>query len=493
MDDKEQNRTLSQVKRELEEQTKDGQDRYKEGKRQAKRTRKEVASEVRTEYRHVRLQRKADKKAAKRRLIEAKRSLRLTKRSDPQAYPEQKERYLAEEKTYRENKRQQHTAYRFLQRQFKKVHAAYHEAYQNEHLELQTKARKDRSLRKEIKETAKAFWHSYGMHRYPLMADIFDLAEEDRAEPNSRTPFSGQIKVDKDVVYKTVDGEELLMDIYYPLYPSDSPYPCVLDVPGGGWMIHNRPRRDGYARVYAAMGAVVAVIDHRLCPKVFFPDNLVDCIDAYNYLVAHAKEYHIDPANITLTGDSSGGHLTACMGCAASSDEYVAKLGLPRLATTPVALIAISGAFSFDVMYRIPMTHTLIVRYFSGQRSRKAFHQWKYYKESIPYNYLNADFPPTYNNGGGTDLLCLGEAKRMAKALNRAGVPNTYRVGTGLFNTAHCYVLRFPFANARKDALHLYRWYYTQQKAKGVDLSRGFALVEDFFVNYNESLAETDR
>ena len=87
--------------------------------------------------------------------------------------------------------------------------------------------------------------------------------------------------------------------------------------------------------------------------------------------------------------------------------------------------------------------------------------------------------------------MCLGEAKRMSKALNKAGVPNTYLVGKGLLNTAHCYVLRFPFANARKDALHLYTWYYTQQKARGVDLSAGYKLVEDFFVNYNESLAET--
>ncbi|MBO4534838.1 MAG: alpha/beta hydrolase fold domain-containing protein [Clostridia bacterium] len=484
-DDKQ--RTLSQVKKDLREQKETDHDAYREGKRQAKATRRAgIAAEL-EEARQIKLQRKADKQAAKEALLEHERKARKARREDPQAW----EDYLVHRKQYKKDKRESNSAYRFLHRQAHKVHAAYHEAYANEHLALQREARTNRSLRREIRDTAKEFWRVYGMHRYPLMADIFDLAEEDRAEPNSRTPFSGQIRVEKDIVYKTVDGEELKMDIYYPLFPSDSPAPCVMDVPGGGWMIHNRPRRDGYARVYAAMGAVVAVIDHRLCPKVFFPDNLVDCIDAYNYLVDHAEEYHLDPANITLTGDSSGGHLTACMGCAASSEEYVAKLGLPHLKTKPAALIAISGAFSFDVMYRIPMTHTLIVRYFSGQKTRKAYHRWEFYRESIPYNYLNHDFPPTYNNGGGTDVLCLGEAKRMARALNRAGVPNTYRVGYGLVNTAHCYVLRFPFANARRDALHLYRWYYTQQKARGVDLSQGMDKVEDFFVNYNESLAES--
>ena len=66
-----------------------------------------------------------------------------------------------------------------------------------------------------------------------------------------------------------------------------------MDIPGGGWVIHNRHRRDGYARLYAALGAVVAVIDHRLCPRVLFPEDLKDCIDAYNFLADNAERFGI--------------------------------------------------------------------------------------------------------------------------------------------------------------------------------------------------------
>ena len=280
-----------------------------------------------------------------------------------------------------------------------------------------------KAARRALKEDKRLFRREHKMPRYPIMADIFDIAEESRAEPNSRTPFDSEVRVLKDVVYKTVDGEDLYMDLYFPPdRPEGVRSPVVMDIPGGGWMIHNRPRRDGYARCFAAMGAVVAVIDHRLCPTVFFPDNLADCIDAYNYLVDHADEYGLDARNIVVTGDSSGGHLSACVGAASANPDYVAKLGVPALKTKPVGLILISGAFNFERMYHIPMTNTLIVRYVSGQPSRKAFRKWRFYRESNPQNYITADYPACYNSGGATDFLCLGEARYMAKILDKNGV-----------------------------------------------------------------------
>lgn len=345
-----------------------------------------------------------------------------------------------------------------------------------------------RTLKKESKRLEKDFRKDFGMFRRPIMADIFDFFEEARAVPNGRTPFNDEIKIEKDIVYKTIDGKQLLMDIYYPSHPIEGKAPCVMDIPGGGWMIHNRLRRDGYARCFAAMGAVVAVIDHRLCPEVFFPKDLEDCVDAYNFLGDNADRFGIDKDNITVTGDSSGGHLAACFGIAATDEEYAKSLAISTPSTKPSGLIFVSGAFSFEVMYRIPLTNTLIVRYVSGQKSRKAFRKWEFYKQTNPYEYLNANLPPCYNSGGMTDFLCLGEAKRMGEALSKAGVKNEYTVGKNLFRSDHCYVLRFPFAPARKDALKLYDWYFRTQKDRGVDLSGGFERVKKFMTQYKKAL-----
>lgn len=323
----------------------------------------------------------------------------------------------------------------------------------------------------------------------PVMAFVFDTVEESRALPNGKTPFNDEIKVVKDVVYKEVDGKKLVMDIYFPSQKVAEKSPVVFDVPGGGWMIHNRLRRDGYARLFATLGAVVCLIDHRLAPQVFFPENLKDVIDGLNFLDKIADEYSLDTSNVTITGDSSGGHLAACAACASTSEDYRKKLGLPEMAVKPKKCIFISGAFSFETMYRIPFTHLFMVRYFCGKGSRKAYRKWEFYKESDPYNYISKDFPETFNNGGGLDLLCLGEAKRMAKKLTAAGVKNEVVVGGNILNNGHCYILRIPFSPARRDMLKLMSWYAKVQKELGVDMSKGLARVEKFLMSYADALS----
>lgn len=355
--------------------------------------------------------------------------------------------------------------------------------------ELRRTYKADKSALKSLdKRLEKKFRKEYGMRRRAFMADVFDIVEESRAVPNGRTPFNDEIKVLKDVVYKTVDGKDLHMDIYLPSRPLGEKSPCIMDIPGGGWVIHNRRRRDGYARCYAVLGAVVAVIDHRLCPEVFFPKDLQDCVDAFNFLCDNADTYGIDKDNISVTGDSSGGHLSSLMGCHDSVEGYGEKLGLAPLKAKIASIITISGAFSFEVMYHIPLTHTFMVRYFCGQKTRTDFRKWEFYKECDPYNWLTPAYPPMYNNGGMTDPLCFGEAKRMAEALTKAGIENEYRVGKNLFQSAHCYVLRFPFSPARHDMLALYGWYVKKQAERGVDMSEGYARVEKFMLNYKKAL-----
>lgn len=345
--------------------------------------------------------------------------------------------------------------------------------------------------KREYKAKKKAFFEEHKMFYRPLMADVFDVVEEARSEPNSRTPFD-DIKVIEDVTYKIADGLELKMDVYVPSNPVAGA--AVLDIPGGGWMIHNRKRRAGYAKCSAALGATVFVIDHRLCPsQCFFPYNLADCIDAFNFVAEHAEEYGVDPNNITVTGDSSGGHLTAELAVAATNDAFREEMPVPALATKPAAVIFVSGFFSFKVMFRIPFTHTLIARYVSDTRSRSAFKKWKYADKIEPYDFITEDFPPAYNNGGGFDMLCAGEAKRMAQKLDSLGVENAYYVGKNILNGGHCYLLRFPKKPARRDALKLYEWYADRLALAGKDgeaLAANRERVRTFFTQYKRALKE---
>lgn len=347
----------------------------------------------------------------------------------------------------------------------------------------------DKQQKAELKAKKKAFFKQHKMFYRPLMADVFDVVEGARGVPNSRTPFD-DVKVIEDVPYACVDGMELHMDVYIPPRPVAGA--AVLDIPGGGWMIHNRKRRGGYAKCFAALGATVFVIDHRLCPsECFYPQNLSDCVTAFNYIVENAERYGVDPHNIAVTGDSSGGHLSAELAVAATSDEFLKDMPVPKPLVKPMAMIFVSGFFSFKVMYRIPFTHTLIGRYVSDMRTRSAFKKWKYADKIEPYGYLTSEFPPSYNSGGGFDMLCAGEAKRMADKLTALGVENAHYVGKNILNGEHCYLLRFPKKPARADALKLYEWYADRLALLGRDgdaLALNRERVRSFLTNYKQSL-----
>lgn len=346
----------------------------------------------------------------------------------------------------------------------------------------------NKDVQKQRRQESKEFRREFGMPRYPLISYIFDHTEEKRSAQNARTPFNNEVKVISDVVYKTVNGENLMMDIYLPTTKVDGGFPVVFEIPGGGWMLKNRKRRAGYACMYATMGAVVFVVEHRVSPEVFFPEHLIDVIDAYNFMCSKKDEYNLDLDKITVTGDSAGGHLGACLGVASTDPTYVEKLGLPTPLVRPQRHIFISGTFSFKVMHRVPFSHCVTVRYFCGKPKKKEFKNSELYHYSSPQLCLNEAFPITYNSGGMLDFFCAGEARRMSKALDEIGVRNEFQVGKNLFNSGHCYVKRIPFAPARRDMLKIMTWYKDEMLLLGTDMTEGYARIEKFLTNYHKVL-----
>ena len=64
----------------------------------------------------------------------------------------------------------------------------------------------------------------------------------------------------------------------------------------------------------AREGFVVASVKHRAATVAKFPAFLQDIKAAIRFLRAHAKEYYIDPEQVAIWGDSSGGHAAQMVG-----------------------------------------------------------------------------------------------------------------------------------------------------------------------------------
>lgn len=101
-------------------------------------------------------------------------------------------------------------------------------------------------------------------------------------------------------------------------------FPLLVDVPGSGWS-----GAEGYAHVpkmveIAKLGFVVACIEYRGTYKdnVRFPAAVQDTKEAIRFLRANAELYHVDPAHVSLLGDSSGGHTVAMAALTGSEERF---------------------------------------------------------------------------------------------------------------------------------------------------------------------------
>lgn len=103
----------------------------------------------------------------------------------------------------------------------------------------------------------------------------------------------------------------------------DAVVPCVYYIHGGG--MQNGTAFGAmyrvWARVLAAQGVAVAMVDFRNCvtpssaPETEpFPAGLDDCVSGLRWIVSQADELGIDAARIVVAGESGGGNLTLATG-----------------------------------------------------------------------------------------------------------------------------------------------------------------------------------
>ncbi|GAA6001830.1 hypothetical protein JCM10207_002339 [Rhodosporidiobolus poonsookiae] len=120
-------------------------------------------------------------------------------------------------------------------------------------------------------------------------------------------------------------------------YTSDmDEMPVIMAIHGGAYFFGSiNTHRYVYWRLARKMGGRVFAVEYRLAPQYPFPCGLHDCLSAYLYLIRPppgAKHRPVDPAKITLCGDSAGGGMTLALLC------LLRDVGLPM----PAGAILIS-------------------------------------------------------------------------------------------------------------------------------------------------------
>jgi acetyl esterase/lipase len=113
----------------------------------------------------------------------------------------------------------------------------------------------------------------------------------------------------KDVVYATVDGKALGLDLHM---PAGVRRPAlIVFIHGGAWTTGNKSQ---YPAFLVERGFAVSSLDFRSSNDARFPADVYDIKAGIRFLRAKASVYGYRAEHIAIVGASSGGHLAALVG-----------------------------------------------------------------------------------------------------------------------------------------------------------------------------------
>ena len=126
----------------------------------------------------------------------------------------------------------------------------------------------------------------------------------------------------KDIVYATVGGKELKLDLYIPTKSVTTG--LLVFVHGGAW---RGGSKDGVPKIFPDNGIPTASVEFRQSTEAKFPAQIHDIKAAIRFLRAKATTYGYNAQKIVIMGSSSGGHLAALTGVTNGNSELEGKVG----------------------------------------------------------------------------------------------------------------------------------------------------------------------
>jgi acetyl esterase len=220
--------------------------------------------------------------------------------------------------------------------------------------------------------------------------------------------------------------------IYTPKQPrkANGLAPCLVFFHGGGWVIGDLESHDVVCRKLADEGELIVIsVDYRLAPEHKFPAAVDDAILAATWIADNAAKLGIDPARLSVGGDSAGGNLAAVVALAARDGNGASIAG--QVLIYPATDFAMTHPSHSEAETSILLTHTVIKwfrdHYLNGTAD---VHDWR--ASPARANTL-IGLPPAYVLTAGADPL-RDEGDEYAERLKQAGVPVTYRHFPGQFH-----------------------------------------------------------
>jgi acetyl esterase/lipase len=250
-----------------------------------------------------------------------------------------------------------------------------------------------------------------------LIVVSFALSAQDTAKAIRKVAYPKGYTEQLNVVYKTVDEWQGLMDLYLPP-AGKSPSALLINIHGGGWNTGSK-EMDSYFGSYFKKGYAVANINYRLAGTAPAPAAIEDSRCAIIYLINQAKQLNIDTKRIVLCGTSAGGHLALLAGMLGNNKVF--DSGCTPVEPIKIAAIVDKWGISDVVEWGFGAKgpgNNAVKRWLGNRSGDTAFA-----RQLSPLAYINKETPPVFIAHGDADpVVPYTQSASLYQELNRAGV-----------------------------------------------------------------------
>eukprot|EP00747_Dinoflagellata_sp_TGD_P214400 gnl/TRDRNA2_/TRDRNA2_87268_c0_seq2.p1 gnl/TRDRNA2_/TRDRNA2_87268_c0~~gnl/TRDRNA2_/TRDRNA2_87268_c0_seq2.p1 ORF type:complete len:382 (-),score=32.18 gnl/TRDRNA2_/TRDRNA2_87268_c0_seq2:144-1217(-) len=255
-----------------------------------------------------------------------------------------------------------------------------------------------------INKMAQACWDSSGPDPQPLVED----------------PSYARI------VYKTIAGKHLKLDIWMPEQSSSfpQPVPTLIYIYGGAWAA-KAPQLSRPLKVLSKRIAVV-MIDYRLTSGkhgVRWPAMGEDLKDGVLWLWEHGQQYGLDTSKFGCWGESAGGHLCSWLATKHVNDTRTQmKVAVDISGPSCVLCFATVGHGRGGPEYELFGFDLVELKEHTGKPDAEFSQKIALVEDSNPITYVGSGTPPFFIAHGDEDgCVPVGHAQMFADALEEAG------------------------------------------------------------------------
>ena len=207
-----------------------------------------------------------------------------------------------------------------------------------------------------------------------------------------------------DVEYLRHGDNPLLARLFKP--KGSGPFPIMLEVHGGAWVMGTRVDGDAANEALAKTGVIVVALDFRT--QAPYPASVADVHYAARWAKTQAASWNGNPDRIGAMGTSSGAHQAMLLGMRPNDPRYAAL-------SSPAGAVALDGALACVIMVSPVIDPLGRYLYAKGLRS-----------DCTPPPGMGERIPPMHEQYWGTEeAMAEGAPARILERGEKTALPPT--------------------------------------------------------------------